>query len=383
MILLLLLIACGGGTPPAEEAHHEEAEPAHDEVVLSATALANARLRVEPLGLAALEAATIVPARITLDPSQEAQVAAVTAGRLERILVRPGDRVETGDALGTVLSPDLGEAIGAHLSATARLEVAHAKVERTRSLEAGGFSSAAQLAEAEADLTVAAADAEAAEERLRVFGVSPERFRPKEGQHFSSRFQVRSPIDGEILGIDAAIGASVASGDALFHVGNLDRVWLILDVYERQLAAVQPGANVSFTVEAWGDEAFQGTVDVVGGWIDPDSRTAEVRVLVANPDHRLKPNMFAQARLALAGATTGEGLMVPADAVQEVDGRSAVFVEQTPGTFRVRPVTTERLPDGRLQLTGGVQAGERVVLEGAFTLKSELAKGELGEGHAH
>ncbi len=93
--------------------------------------------------------------------------------------------------------------------------------------------------------------------------------------------------------------------------------------------------------------------------------------------------MFAQARLALAGATTGEGLMVPADAVQEVEGRSAVFVEEAPGTYQVRPVTTERLPDGRLQLTGGVEPGERVVLEGAFTLKSELAKGELGEGHAH
>lgn len=175
----------------------------------------------------------------------------------------------------------------------------------------------------------------------------------------------------------------MASGDPLFHVGNLDEVWLLLDVYERSLAAVQVGAAVSFTAEAYGDELFTGTVDQIGGWLDPGSRTAEVRVVVPNPGHRLKPNMFAKARLALGGATEGEGLVVPASAVQDVEGKASVFVEEEPGRFAVVAVRTEPLPDGRLRVVSGLEAGARVVVEGAFTLKSELAKNELGEGHAH
>src|SRR5690606_5900123 len=137
-----------------------------DEVVLGSTALANARLRVVELAPTALDAETTVPARITLDPRREARVSAVTAGTLERILVRPGDTIATGGSLGTVLSPDLGTAIGEHLAASARLDTARARRERIETLRAGGFSSLAEMAEAEADYTVAAAEAEAAEERL-------------------------------------------------------------------------------------------------------------------------------------------------------------------------------------------------------------------------
>lgn len=379
---LPFLISCSG---PVEE-HQEEAEGGHDdhggEVVLSSIALGNARLRVVTLTPSALDAETTVPARITLDPRREARVSAVTNGTLERILVRPGDTVATGGSLGTVLSPELGAAIGDHLAASARLDNDRARRDRIETLHAGGFSSLAEMAQAEADYTVAAAEAEAAEERLRVFGVSPERARPKEGEHFSSRFAVKSPIDGEVLSIDVSLGASVDSGDPLFHVGNLDEVWLILDVYERSLAKVQVGAPVSFTADAYGDEVFTGTVDQIGGWLDPDSRTTEVRVVVPNPDHRLKPNMFAKARLALGGEGHGEGLVVPSDAVQNVEGRPSAFIEEEPGRYAVRPVRTEPLPDGRLRVISGLEVGEKVVFDGAFTLRSELAKGELGEGDA-
>ncbi len=382
-VLSLLLTACAG--TPAEEHHEEEAgHGGHgDEVALTGAALENARLRVETLAPLPLDAETTVPARIALDPRREARVSAVTAGTLERILVRPGDLVDVGGGLATVLSPELGTAIGEHLAGSARLEAARARRERIETLRAGGFSSIAEVAEAEAAFTVAAAEAEAAEERLRVFGVAPEKVRPRDGEHFSSRFSVRSPIAGEVLAIEASLGGSVASGDPLFHVGNLDEVWLLLDVYERSLAAVKVGAAVSFTADAYGDELFTGTVDQIGGWLDPDSRTAEVRVVVPNPGHRLKPNMFAQARLALGGASPGDGLVLPAAAVQDVEGRQSVFVEEEVGRYAVVAVRTEALSDGRLRVVSGLEAGARVVVEGAFTLKSELAKSELGEGHAH
>lgn len=393
---LWLLAACGmfGGGEEHDEAGHDEAGPdAHaeeggheghgDEVVLDETALANARLVIEPVSAVALDGVVVVPARITLDPRREAQVSAVTAGSVERILVRTGDAVQAGDALASVQSPDLGQAIGVHLSASARLETARARRDRIASLQTDGFSSRSQLIDVESEFTVAVAEAEAAEERLRVFGVRPETVRPEEGKHFSSRFSVRSPIDGQVLGIDAVLGKSVSGGEPLFHVGNLDEVWLLVDVFETSIAAVKTGAAVSFTVAAYGGETFTGTVDQIGGILDPDSRTVEVRVVVPNPEHRLKPNMFAEARLALADVTGGQGIILPAEAVLEVEGRRSAFVEEAPGRFEVRKVTTEALPDGRVHVTAGLNAGDRVVTQGAFTLKSELAKGELGEGHAH
>jgi cobalt-zinc-cadmium efflux system membrane fusion protein len=371
----------------AEHGEHEGENGEHeghgDEVVLSGAALANARLEVQALALVPLDGRVAVPARIALDPRREARVSAVTAGTLERILVRPGDQVKGGGALATVASPELGTAIGTHLSATAKLEAAKARRDRLSNLHAEGFSSKSQLQEAEADLTVAMAEAEASEERLRVFGVSPSAVRPEAGQHFASRFSVRSPVQGEVLAIEAPLGKSVTSGEALFHVGNLDEVWLVMDVGERHLASVHVGAQVSFTVEAYGSETFVGTVDQIGGILHPETRSLEVRVVVPNEGHRLKPNMFAHAQLALSSGSVGEGLVVPAEAVQEVEGKSSVFVEEAPGRFQVAPVRTEALPDGRLQLLEGVSPGTKVVIGGAFTLKSEFAKGELGEGHAH
>ena len=134
---------------------------------------------------------------------------------------------------------------------------------------------------------------------------------------------------------------------------------------------------MSFTVAAYGDELFTGTVDQVGDWLDPESRTAEVRVVVDNTGHRLKPNMFATARLALTDATVADGLALPADAVQVVEGRPCAFVEVKPGSYAARPVRAEPLADGRLHVLSGLSAGDRVVVDGAFTLKSELAKAEL------
>jgi len=375
-MILIFLLACANVVPENVEAAVETEAPG-DIVHLSATARQNAQLRIETLAQTPLVGTGIAPARIALDPRREAHVSAVMGGQLERILVRPGDRVLERATLATVLSPDLGEAVGAHLAALARKDAAKARQERISQLLSEGVSSRSQLADAEAEYTIAAAEAEATEERLRVFGVEPASVLPSKGQHFSSRFSIRSPIAGEVLTIDAALGRSVEPGDALFHIGNLDEVWLIAEVYERDLASVKVGSQMSFTMDAYGDEVFAGSVDQVSGWLDPESRTAEVRVVVANPEHRLKPNMFAKARLTLSEGPVLNGIALPADAVQMVAGQLSAFVEVEEGSYAVRGLRVEPLPDGRVQVLAGLAVGDRVVMDGAFTLKSELAKGEL------
>lgn len=388
VLLGLLLSACGSSSAPTEAEHAEGSERGEhgaEEVVLTPAALEAARLRIQPAEQASFAASLHVPGRIQLDPAREARVSARMQGTIEAIRVAAGDRVQKGQVLATVQAHDLGEALAAWHKARARVASASARKERLTTLEEEGVASRAQVLDAQSELSQAMGDMEAAEERLKVLGVpEPDDVNLGKGEHFPSEFPITSPIAGEVLAASVSVGQSVAPGDALFHVGDLDRVWLLLDLSERDLSRVAPGQPVTFTVDAWPQATFSGTVDKVGSWIEPDARTLEVRVVVDNPDHRLKPNMYANAQLGQApDADAPIGIVVPADAVQELEGRQVVFVAEGEGRFEARPVAIAERNAEQVLLASGVQAGEAIVVEGAFTLKSELVKGELGEGHAH
>ena len=387
-LLLLLACALGGDDHGDHDAHGEHADEHGDDhddervVELSDEAVLAARLVIAEASVSTLAGELSLPGRIGLDPRKEAQVSAWISGQVDAILVRPGDEVSRGQRLGTVQSPELGEAIAAFRAAKAADDAADARLERLRRLEEDGVASISQVLDAEAEHAEAVGALEAAEERLSILGVDPTVGDPHAGEHFPSRIPVRSPLAGKVLFTDVRVGQRVEPGQALFHIGDLDQVWLLLDVYERQLGAVAEGQSVRFTVDAWPDRAFQGTVEQVGDWVEPDARTVEVRVVVENADHALKPNMFAQAVVELSGQGD-EGVVLPIEAVVTLDGQAVVFVEEEPGHFEVREVVVARSTATDALLTEGIEAGERVVIEGAFTLKSELEKGELGDGHAH
>lgn len=367
-----------GGEGHGEEGHDDEGA-----IELSPTAVASARIRSEVASESALSEGLGLPARVALDPRKEAIVSAWISGQVDSIAVRPGDTVKKGQWLGQVQSPELGEATAEYRGAKARDEASDARLARLKRLEADGVTSEAQVLEAEADHAEAAGALEAAEERLLILGIPLETGKPHDGSQLPSRVPVRSPIAGTVLLARASVGQRVAPGETLFHIGALDEVWLLLDLFERDIAAVREGQTVNFTVEAWPSETFSGTVAQVGDWIEPAARTVEVRVVVANPDHRLKPNMFARAELTVDQAEIKPGIVLPRDAVQKLEDREVVFIEEEPGHYLARTVVVAERTADRVRLASGVAAGERIVTSGAFALKSELEKGELGHGHAH
>ena len=371
-----------------DEAGHGEdngdAEDAHgDEITLTPEAVASARIAVSPARVGALSGVLELSARVALDPRKEAIVSAWIEGQVDSIQVRPGDTIARGQMLATVQSPELGQAIAAFRAADALDRAADARLERLQRLEADGVSSRAEVLEAEAEHAGAVGALEAAEERLRILGVDPSIGDPHAGQHYVSRVPVTSPIAGEVFRAEVVAGQRVEPGDALFHVGDIDEIWLLMDLYERDLSKVAVGQEIRFSAVAWPDMTFTGAVEKVGDWVEPDARTVEVRAVVANPDHRLKPNMFATATLTVGAGEGARGVVVPADAVAEVEGREVVFIQEAPGTYIVRPVRISERAGASALIAEGVEAGEPVVIEGAFALKSELAKGELGDGHAH
>ena len=243
-----------------------------------------------------------------------------------------------------------------------------------RRLAEQGISSRREVLDAEAELRRTEARARSAQERLRVLGASLH----GEGGHFD----VTAPYDGTVVERHAARGEVVGPTDQLFTVADLSRLWIELDVYERDLSRVAEGHPVEVTTPAWPNRTFLGRVVYVGDIVAAGRRTVRTRVEIPNEERALKPGMFATARIG--GGDGPMTLAVPRDAVQTLEGVTSVWVPgDEPGEFVAQPVELgESLPGGMVAVVRGLSLGDSVVVEGAFTLKSELAKGEFG-GHGH
>lgn len=226
---------------------------------------------------------------------------------------------------------------------------------------------------AEAELRRAEAAVQRATERLRALGA---------GHGEGGQFTIVAPFGGAIVQKHATLGEVAASSDQLFTVADLSRVWIELDIFERDLPRVATGQPVVVSTAAYPDQTFSGQIVYVADVLDPEKRTVRARVEVENTDRSLKPGMFATAEIEVGGGDPV--VVVPRTAVQEVEGRQVVWVPgSVQGQFRAQPVEVgPALEDGRVRILSGLAAGERLVVAGAFTLKAELSKGEFG-GHRH
>jgi cobalt-zinc-cadmium efflux system membrane fusion protein len=313
-------------------------------------------------------------------------VRSLARGRVQDVLVRVGDRVVNGQPLARLDNIEAGDVAAQHLAAHAELQklkvqeaTAARQLERSRTLADIGA-----VAQKDLDLAAAeyAATAEAIkaqesvlaglESKLQRFGVSETESRT------ASMTTIRSPFGGVVLRVQVAPGDVVETGTGLFSVTDLSDVWVQAEVYEKDLARVRVGRPALISVDTYPGETFSGAVAHISDTLDPKTRTAQVRCVVPNKDWRLKLDMFA----AVDVPTTLDkrALTLPAAAVQEVGGKSVVFVRQTPDTFRVKEIRIGQIAGGRAEVLDGLKEGEPVVVEGAFQLKSVLLNRDLGEG---
>ena len=201
---------------------------------------------------------------------------------------------------------------------------------------------------------------------------------------------LRSPMQGNILESHAIAGAAVGVGGPIFTVADLSELDVVAEIPEPSLPMVRLGQRAVIEVAAYPGVRFTGTVERLHDVLNPETRTARAVLHVRNADHTLRPGMFASVRLAVAMPTaTGRAHVIPSSAVV-TDGESRlVFVEVGERTFERREVRLESLaPVGSMRPAGdqvrvveGLRDGERIVIRGAFTLKSELAKAALGGSH--
>ena len=302
--------------------------------------------------------------RIAYNESLTARVSSPIAGRIVSLRLQPGDPVKAGETLLALDSPELAQAVADLNKAKADETRKRLAFERARKLLDGEVLPRKDFESAEADLEQARAETQRAQLRLRNLVPSGSA---------RENYVLRSPISGVVSERKANPGMEVRPDlpDPLYVITDPTRLWVMIDLPERNLSKVEPGRPVSVEVDAWPGERFAGSIEKVGETVDPATRRIQVRCSVPNPARRLKPEMYA--RVTLLADAKQRGLRVPNGALFTEGLYSYLFVEKSHGVFEKRRVSL-RLQDRDYSYVGsGLNPGERVVTSGALLLNSELA----------
>lgn len=416
--------------PAAGERASASTEAESNEIALPPEAQATAGIETAGVTVRPAVALLNVTGSVEANPQTTQQVTPLVGGRVERVNVALGDRVRQGDVLATLASPQIAETRGnlrtaetrlalaqrnlqrvqraenrvAVLQAKAKLDEADATLRRTRRLVELGAGAGKDLIAAEAayksakadydfqsnialnrEVQQAQADVETARtevsqlrQSLNALGAAA----GEAGGGNAALIIVRAPASGIVTERLVNPGAGIDAGKSLFTIANISTVYVIANVPEAQLGSVRVGTSAEVRAAALGQTIINGRVTYIDPQLNEEARTARVRVEVANPGERLKTGTFVEVGFqTTTGATVGEELVVPNEAVQRVGERTVVFIPRAdePGHYEVRDVETGGETAGYTRIKSGLRLGERVVTKGGFTLKSQLQKGSFGE----
>lgn len=358
----------------AETGEGTEKRDSADRVSLGKEALESLKLAFAKVEERELAPALEVAAELVPDPDRRAEVGSRTEARVVEFKVKVGDRVDRGTALVVLESTEVGKARAELHAARARAEVARQAADRERALFEAKATSQREVLDAEAAAKTTAADLAAVRTTLAALGAA------EDDGGDPARLVLRSPIVGTVVARSAHVGQSVEPSASLVQIVDLERLWLEAQVHEREMRFVAPGQPVQLEARAFPGEVFRGKVDRIGDVLDEKTRAVKVRVSLPNPGHRLKPGMFATARIIGTRANEPRRMVaIPWAAIQEIDGHPAVFVRDGDLGFELRRVHTGERAGDLVEVLNGVKIGDVVVAEGSFLLKGELLKSTLGE----
>ena len=369
-IAVLLLLAALEPLSACRRTEPVESIPPPGETWLTDAQIQGARLVIEPAGKRTLALHLVTAGRVAFDEARVAHVFSSVSGRVTKVLGGFGQRASKGDPLAVIESPDLGSAWSDLVKARADRVAAEHEFERQRDLLEHHAAAERDFEAAQDNVAKARAEVERAQLRLRMLHAS-------DSGSATQEFLLRSPISGEIVNRNATPGlevqgmlSSASVVQELFTVGDIGRVWVWGDVYERDLGKVRSGQKVEISSVAYPNRFVAGTVDFVGNTLDPQTHTARIRCAVPNSDHVLKPEMYVTLSVELERRET---LALPLNAVVRAGDRQTVYVEdgKTPDgrtRLRERPIEIGEADDGWIGVRSGLAPGERVVVSGSILL---------------
>jgi cobalt-zinc-cadmium efflux system membrane fusion protein len=363
------------GGPPPHEDESERHEQLPTKVRLSPDVVRAARIKTASATLDSLPATVELTGEIAADPDRSARLTARLPGRIVDVKVKEGDRVKAGQVIATLESPELARARATLASAIARAKAARLNADRLQNLEAKSLASGQEVAAAIAEAAALDAEVAAARQTLGAFGQGAEL-----ATGGSSRVSIRSPLGGFVLSRDGVQGQTVDAEHVIAVVGDLERVYFLGRLFEKDLARVKVGAAADVRLNAYPTDVFAGKIETIGRQLDPAARTVTARIVVRDHGDLVKVGLFGTARVVVGPAERQvKRVVVPFAAVTQVAKKDVVFVRQPDGDFELHQVTTGRASEGRVEILGGLRAGEEIVVDGVFTLKSAVLKSTFGE----
>ncbi len=365
--LLLLLaalgcaLACSKDTPAATSKPPVTADPDvfdTDQSQLFQTAKAETR---------SLPTMVTANGTVTPDVNRTIHVTSLGGGRVIDLKVKLGDTVTKGQTLLVISSPDLASAMSDYQKAKADEVLSHKALDRAQMLFDRGAIATKDLETAQDTEDKARVDVETAQQHVHVLGADPD--------HPSPLINLKAPESGTIVEQNVAGFEGVKSLDNtpnLFTIANLSEVWIVCDVFENDLGEVHLGDSAEIRLNAFPDRAFKGTVADISRVLDPNTRSAKVRIVLNNEDGALRPGMYAVATFRSRKLTNR--VVVPATAIMRLHDKDWVFRKEGPNRFRKIAVQADGLaPDGMQEIRDGVKAGDELVTN-ALEFSTEVAE---------
>ena len=287
------------------------------------------------------------------DISRTVPVISLASGRIVDIRVRLGDAVRKGQLMLRVRSDDISGGFDAYRKAVSDELLAHKQLDRAKLLYEHGAIAQGDLEVAQDNEDDAKTTLDTATEHLRLLGSDPSD--PK------GLVDITAPVSGVITDQEVAIGASVQaySTPNPFTISDLTTVWIVCDVYESDMANVRVGQTADIKLNAYPDKVLKGTISNIGSILDPNIRTAKVRIELANPGLMMRPGMYGTA--TLFGKEKRTYTSVPASAIVHLHDRDWVFIPVQEKFKRIQVVSGEQLPNNMQEILSGLQPGQQVV----------------------
>ena len=372
LVSVLALSACKKSTPTTTQDTNTDSQRVFADPTLMA------QLEVSEVTSSEMSDILRVAGQIDFDEQALTRIGASVTGRVTQIQAKLGDVVSKGDSLAQINSSELSGSQLAYLKARSEKELHRRNVERAKTLFAADVISAAELQRRENEYEIASAETRAAQDQLRVLGVSAKAIeRLNATGAIDSVSTVVATIRGVVVERKIAAGQVVQPSDVMFAVADLSRVWAVAQVPEQQVSQVKVGQSVSIEVPALGNEKLVGRLIYVGQTVNPDTRTVLVRTELDNKGGRLKPSMLASM---LIEAAPVQRVVVPITAVVREEESDHVFVAEANNNFRLTPVRLAPEQHGQRVVLEGLKPGMRIVSNGAFHLNNHRNLKDMGNG---
>ena len=322
-----------------------------------------------------------LPGEISLNTDKTAHISPRVRGKVVDVKKGLGDTVKKGEVLAIISSRELANTKAEYLAQIERLKLAEIVLKREEKLWKKQITSEQEYLEAKNSYTETKIKLTSLKQKLFSFGIDEQELKllEKNGKSDLTLYPIKAPFNGTILDKHISPGENVSEDSEIFVISDLSTVWAMITVYPKYLNYIDKGQKVKLTFSD-GIKDIEGKIDFIAPIVGEETRTSTARVILKNKEGHLKPGMFFTAKIKLPGKKVD--IAVPIDAIQQIDGENFVFVKES-DYFEAREVEIGMKNHKLVEILKGLKAGEEVVSKGSFTLKAQMTKDTISEGHSH